>query len=103
MHVRITLGSSTFTLDEFARLMSLLTYDEIVKAAFLRSGQDLSREQLDTNVSRDVFWQDMVAKAYNSEAPITAIDLSAVLVGIRTLTKVTKREVQNFENITRTH
>ena len=66
--------------------MSLLTYDETVKVALLKSDQGFSRKQLDTNVSKDSFWQDVIGKAYSSEARITAIDFSTVLTGVRTKT-----------------
>ena len=50
------IATASFTCNEFARIVGLLTGNETVRAALLRSGLDLTRRELDIRAGRDEFW-----------------------------------------------
>ena len=50
------IATVSFTFNEFARIVGLLTGNETVRAALLRSGLDLTRRELDIRAGRDEFW-----------------------------------------------
>eukprot|EP00171_Calliarthron_tuberculosum_P002207 IDg2207t1 len=47
-----------------------------------RSGHGLTRQELDSRVTRDAFWEEVVARAFNEATPITTVDFGGVLGGI---------------------
>jgi hypothetical protein len=60
-------------LNEFARIVGLLTGNEAVRAALLRSGLDLTRSELDKGVGRDDFWNVEMEPMFNDKR----LDVSA--------------------------
>ena len=59
------------SLDEFARLMVI--FRDVPEAAedLRRSGQDLSREDLDTGRTRNAFWTDRIEMIFNDPSYVT--------------------------------
>jgi hypothetical protein len=52
---RTSAAAASFTSNEFARIFGLLTGNEAIRIALLRSGLDLTRSELDKVTSRDEF------------------------------------------------
>jgi hypothetical protein len=48
-------GSTVFSVADFARLCTILTQDEQVRCSMLKSGKNLSSSELDAGVRRDGF------------------------------------------------
>lgn len=59
---------ATFSVGEFARLCIILTQEDAVRRALIASGQDLTKNDLDSGVRRDDFWVTLVARTFNDEA-----------------------------------
>jgi hypothetical protein len=66
-------AAASFTSNEFARTVGLLTGNEAVRAALLRSGLDLTRSELDKGVGRDDFWNAEMEPMFNDKR----LDVSA--------------------------
>lgn len=47
---------AVFDIDEFARLLRLLSYEDDIREAFIKSGREITRDQLDRGVCRTAFW-----------------------------------------------
>jgi hypothetical protein len=61
-------ATASFTANEFARVVTILTTDQGVRRALLRSGLDLTRGELDRGVGRDDFWVQQVEPLMNDPA-----------------------------------
>lgn len=71
--------SKTFTLNEWARLVGLLTSHKCTRDALIQSGKDLTREQQDKGEHRDLFWETVVAMNFNEPSVIIQLDLRGVV------------------------
>jgi hypothetical protein len=54
-------SSPTLSLAEFARQVTILCDDNVVRSCMLRLALNLSRAEVDAGIRRDDFWQDKVA------------------------------------------
>ena len=59
----------------FARLVTIITQDENARNSILKSGIDLTREQLDTFESCDQFWDTEIAAIFNDNSLRYTLDL----------------------------
>ena len=73
---------ANFTLNEYARLIVLLTKDDSLRSAPLESGLHRSKAQLDLNVPRDMFWASKVTHVFNDPEVKPAFDFSGRLARI---------------------
>ncbi len=53
-----------FSLNEYARLVAILTNEEDVRKALLRSGLERTRQELDARVARDAFLVDHCGSSF---------------------------------------
>ena len=73
---------ASFSSNEFARLIDLLTTDEELRSALLNSGRQRTRYQLDLNIRRERFWVVKVEPAFNSRDAKPSMDFSCVLANM---------------------
>lgn len=71
-----------FSVEEYARLMLILSKDDNCRAALLQSVQERSRSQLDQREARDSFWFDKVAPTFNDGEKNFHFSFSGELRGI---------------------
>lgn len=69
------------TVNEFARLMGLLARHEAARAALIKSGRDLSREQQQRREGRDSFWETLIAKLFNDATVRVELDMRGCISG----------------------
>lgn len=74
--------SSVFTTNEFARLIVLIATNDTLREALLRSGLELSRNQLDQRMSRDAFWVSTIAPVFNDLTERPVFDFFGPLTGV---------------------
>lgn len=82
LDVNTSTASLSFSLNDFARLMNILTYNEAVRAALLGSGRERTRRELESRASPYAFWDTEVAPAFNEAKDVCPFDFSGVLTGI---------------------
>ncbi len=74
-------GAPPMTLSEFARLMGLLTKNDLARRALIQSGLDLTREQQQRREGRDAFWESLIARLFNDRTVRVELDLRGCISG----------------------
>ena len=81
-YLRDEVSLAGFSLNELARLIVLLTTDELLRSALIDSCLPRTRYQLDLNARRERFWVVKVETAFNSREVELKMDFSGALPNI---------------------
>jgi hypothetical protein len=75
----------SLTVNEFARLVAILTTDDNVRRDLVRSGKSLTRGELDRRMGRDDFWVKVVEPKFNDPstcALLRDVELPPCLIAV---------------------
>ena len=76
------LAVAHFSVNEFARLLALLTFDADLRSVLIKSGLQRTRYQLDRNIGRRRVWVTKVEPVFNSNDVQPYFDFRWLLSGI---------------------
>ena len=76
------ISSQSFSLNEFARLATLLAHNDTCREALVTSCGDQSHAQKDAHVKRDAFWTSVIEPVFNNPLVNPVLDVSEVVADV---------------------